>query len=68
MGRGLAAAFPDPLGNMQTAVQNLPAGHTKQAILVLIEKTKRDTAPLSEKVIAAEPQLETLQENLGQWR
>jgi hypothetical protein len=67
IGRALAAEFPDPLGNIQKAVENLPDGHTKQSISVLIEKTKREIGLVSNQVIAAEHQMEKLQENIEQW-
>nr|MDQ3821447.1 hypothetical protein [Acidobacteriota bacterium] len=34
LGRTLAAAHPDPLGNIQTAVEQLPDGHTKESLQV----------------------------------
>ena len=67
IGRLLAAELPDPLGNIQKAVASLPNGHTKQSLLVLINKTKRDTALLSNQIIAAEFQVAKLQENIEQW-
>ncbi|HLO33957.1 MAG TPA: hypothetical protein VK249_32720 [Anaerolineales bacterium] len=67
LGRVLAVEFPDPLSNIQGAVANLPDGHTKQSLLVLIDKTKRDTALVAGEVISAEQQLQKLQENIEQW-
>ena len=67
IGRALAAEFPDPLGNIQKAVENLPDGHTKQSMSVLIDKTKREIGLASNQIIAAEHQIEQLQENIEQW-
>jgi len=60
VGRTLVADYPDPLGNIQRAVDKLPAGHTKESLLVLLDKTKRETA-------AAADQLARLQANVEQW-
>jgi hypothetical protein len=66
-GRALAAEFPDALGNIQRAIEALPEGHTKESLFVLIDKTKRDTALLSERVSVVEHQLEILRRNLERW-
>lgn len=67
IGRALAVEFPDPLANIQKAVYNLPEGHTKESLLILIDKTKRETAFVPSEIIAAGHQLERLQENIEQW-
>jgi hypothetical protein len=67
IGRVLAAELPDPLGNIEKAVTSLPPGHTKQSLLVLINKTKRDTALVSDRIISIEYQIVKLQENIEQW-
>jgi hypothetical protein len=66
-GRTLAAQFPDALGNVQNAVEALPDGHTKESLLVLLDKTKREMAFVSKEVSAGEHQLERLRENLERW-
>lgn len=67
LGRPLSAAYHDPLGNIQTAVESLPRGHTKESLLVLIDKTKREVATASNQVVTAERQVERLRENLEEW-
>jgi len=67
IGRALAAQLPDPLGNIRTAVGNLPDGNTKECLLVLVEKTRREAAMVSNQVIAAEHQVARLQENIEAW-
>ncbi len=67
IGRVLAAELPDPLGNIQKAVSNLPDGHTKQTLLVLINKTKHDAALISSQILVTDNQIEKLQENVEQW-
>ena len=59
-GRALAAQHPDPLGNIQRAVENLPQGHTKESLLTLIDKTKREIA-------TAEHRVEKLRDNIEHW-
>ena len=60
IGRTLVAEYPDPLGNIQRAVETLPAGHTQESLLVLLDKTKRETAVVAD-------QLASLQANVEQW-
>nr|MDP9120535.1 hypothetical protein [Acidobacteriota bacterium] len=43
-GRKLAAGVPDQMANFQAAVYRLPPGHTKETLLVLIDKAKRGSA------------------------
>lgn len=66
-GRVLAAEYPDPMGNIQRAVAGLPDGHTKESLLVLIDKSKFET-PLGPNLInVAQAQGERLQQNIEQW-
>ena len=66
MGRTLAAGLPEPLENVQRAVSTLPDGHTKQSLLVLINKTKQ-AALLLNQTNAAAYEMERLQDNIEQW-
>jgi hypothetical protein len=59
-GRTLAAQCPDPLGTVKAAVCRLPEGHTKESLLVLIDKTKRE-------VSAVDLQLEAFERTLQDW-
>jgi hypothetical protein len=67
IGRTLAAEYPDPLGNIQRAVEKLPSGHTKESLFVLLDKTKRETAIVANRIATAQHQVEVLQENVEQW-
>ncbi|SFO23448.1 hypothetical protein [Nitrosospira briensis] len=58
--RDLAAGNPDPLGNIQEGLKKLPEGHTKETLLVLVDKTRRE-------VTAIEHQAEAFRENLEGW-
>jgi len=66
MGRLLAAQLPEPLENIQSAVSTLPEGHTKQSLLVLINKTKQ-AALLVKETNAAAYEIESLRDNVEQW-
>jgi hypothetical protein len=66
-GRALVADYPDPLGNIQNAVSTLPDGHTKQALLVMIARTKREAASVEQTAAAAVVYLEKLQKNIEVW-
>jgi hypothetical protein len=66
-GRALAAEYPDPLGNLQRAVSQLPEGHTKESLLVMIDKTKREAPVVPDIINAAQLQAEQLQHNIEQW-
>lgn len=61
------SSYPDPLGNIQTAVEKLPNGHTKETLLVLIDKTKRETALVSKEIAAAGQRVERFRENVENW-
>ena len=60
MGRSFAAQYPDPLGNIEQALKRLPEGHTKETLLVLVEKTRRE-------VVEVEHQAEAFRRNLENW-
>jgi hypothetical protein len=66
MGRFLVGELPDPLNNIQLAIDSLPGGHTKQSLSVLVEKTKRDASLVSQ---SNNPVYEMafLQENIEEW-
>lgn len=66
-GRNFAASHPDPLSNIQTAVERLPEGHTKETLFVLLDKTRREAATLEFDVVKVEHQVEKFQENLEDW-
>jgi hypothetical protein len=67
-GRSLAAECPDPLGNVETAIrQRLPAGHTKDALLLLVTKTRQEATLAQNTVGSAERQIEALQANVEHW-
>ena len=67
IGRSLAALHPDPMGNIRKAIQSLPAGHTKESLLVLVDKTDREIALVPKEIAICEAQIEALRENLEQW-
>ncbi len=60
LGRSFAAQYPDPLGNIEQALKRLPEGHTKETLLVLVEKTRRE-------VVEVEHQAEAFRRNLENW-
>jgi hypothetical protein len=49
-GRALAARLPNQLDNIQAAVKRLPDGHTKESLMVLIGKSKREAAAIGDEV------------------
>jgi hypothetical protein len=59
-GRTIADTAPHPLANLQQAVEQLPDGHTKESLLVLIAKTRRETT-------AVERQVVDFQKNVEAW-
>ncbi|MBC7912137.1 MAG: hypothetical protein H7Y30_16640 [Pyrinomonadaceae bacterium] len=67
LGRSLAAEFPDQLGNIERAVTSLPAGHTKQSLLVLINKTKREASQGTDQIAAIRNQIVGLERNVEVW-
>ncbi len=66
-GRALAAAHPAPLSNIQKAVESLPDGHTKESMLVLVDKTKRETLLVASQITTVEQQIGKLRENIEHW-
>lgn len=58
--RSFATQHPDPLGNIEEGLKRLPAGSTKESLLVLVDKTRRDVA-------AVEHQTEGFRRNLEGW-
>jgi hypothetical protein len=60
MGRAFAAQYPDPLGNIEQALKRLPDGHTRETLLVLVDKTRRE-------VVEVEHQAEAFRRNLENW-
>jgi hypothetical protein len=66
-GRALAAEYPDPLGNLQRAVSQLPEGHTKESLLVMIDKTRLEAPVVPEVINSAQIQAEHLKHNIEQW-
>jgi hypothetical protein len=60
LGRSFAAQYPDPLGNIEEALKRMPEGHTKETLLVLVDKTRRE-------VTEVEHQAEAFRRNLEVW-
>jgi hypothetical protein len=58
--RTFAAQYPDPLGNVEEGLKRLPEGDTKESLLVLVDKTRREVA-------AVEHQAEAFRRNLEGW-
>jgi hypothetical protein len=66
-GRALAAEYPDPLGSIQKGIEALSPGRTKQSLLVLLDKTKREVALVSKDIQIGEHAVEKLRGNLENW-
>jgi predicted nucleic acid-binding Zn-ribbon protein len=66
-GRALAAEYPDPLGSIQKGIEALSPGHTKQSLLALLDKTKRELAIASKEIQMGEHAVEKLRGNLESW-
>jgi hypothetical protein len=66
-GRALASEYPDPLGSLQNGIETLPSGYTKQALLALLDKTKREMALVSEEIRTGGYAVEKLRVNLESW-
>lgn len=66
-GRQLAAEHPDPLGNIQKGIEGLPNGHTKETLLVLIAKTKREANLIANSVTTDAKKVEMLGQNIEKW-
>jgi hypothetical protein len=60
LGRSFAAQYPDPLGNIEEALKRLPEGHTKETLLVLVDKTRREVMDVGQ-------QAEAFRRNLEDW-
>jgi hypothetical protein len=58
--RAFAAEYPDPLKNIREGLKKLPDGDTKETLLVLIDKTRRE-------VTSVEHQAEAFRRNLEGW-
>jgi hypothetical protein len=58
--RTFAAEYPDPLKNIQEGLKNLPEGDTKETLLVLADKARREVA-------SVEHQAEAFRRNLEGW-
>ncbi|WP_321963764.1 hypothetical protein [Paraburkholderia sp. J7] len=67
-GRALAAQIPDPLESIENGVRNhVPAGHTRDSLLLLVEKARRQTAAFADKADFAERRIEAFQTNIDMW-
>jgi hypothetical protein len=66
-GRALASEYPDPLGSLQKGIEALPFGYTKQSLLALLDKTKREMALVSREIRTGEHAVEKMRENLESW-
>lgn len=66
-GRALASEYPDPLGSIQRGIEGLSSGHTKQSLLALLDKTKREMTLVSDELRTAENAVEKLRENVESW-
>lgn len=66
-GRALASECPDPLGSIQRGIEALSPGHTKESLLVLLDKTKREMAVVSKEIRTADYAVEKLREDLERW-
>ena len=66
-GRALATEYPDPLGSLQKGIEALPPGYTKQSLLSILDKTKREMALVSGEIRTGEAAVEKLRGNLESW-
>jgi len=66
-GRALASEYPNPLTSIENGIEALPTGHTKQSLLVLVDKTKREMALVKAEFRTAEQTVEKLRLNLEGW-
>lgn len=60
LGRAIAKGETDPLLTIENAIAQLPNGHTKETLAVLLDKTRRE-------LCTGEHALETLRKNLENW-
>ncbi len=63
-GRQLLAAHPDPLGELQGIVKQLPGGHTRDSLFALLDKTRRQSVIAG---TAAQEQIQNFQNNIETW-
>jgi len=66
-GRALASKYPDPLAALEKGIEALPSGYTKQSLLSLLDKTKREMALVSGEIRTGEAAVEKLRGNLEDW-
>ncbi|MBV8275094.1 MAG: hypothetical protein JO170_07545 [Verrucomicrobia bacterium] len=67
MGRALAKEYPDPLGAIEEGIEKLTDRHTKQSLLALVDKTRRDLSQVARQLQAGERAVEKLGQNLENW-
>ena len=60
VGRSLLGSQQDPLAKIEQAIAQLPNGHTKESLYVLLDKTRRE-------LTEGEHAIETLRKNLENW-
>lgn len=66
-GRALASQYPDPLGSLQKGIEGLASGHTKQSLLALLDKTKREMALVEKEFRTGDYAVEKMCANLEGW-
>jgi hypothetical protein len=66
-GRALASEYPHPLSSLQNGIEALPSGYTKQSLLTLLDKTKREMALVPKEVRTGEYAVEKMRANLESW-
>ena len=59
VGRKLASDVPNQLDNMQAAISRLPEGHTKESLLVIIEKSRREAKAVGDEIKHFQEQIES---------
>ena len=67
VGRALATEIPDQINNIQAAVGRLPDGHTKETLLVLIDKSKREAAVIGDDALRLRQEVQQFQQNVEGW-
>jgi len=58
-GRDLAKLVPQSLDNIEAAIQGLPDGHTKESLLVLVDKAKREGSDVLSQIEGFKTSIET---------
>ncbi len=66
-GRMIAAGLPNQIENIQAAVGRLPDGHTKETLLVLIDKSKREAAVIGDEALRLRQEVQQFQQNVEGW-